>query len=263
METDSNPVDHPKNTLLEWLMESAANGGAAQPPDLPTLRLILEKTLGDSRLSGSERNVLHEYIWSNSPDEVRLAVLRRAAFDMVSERLDAVNQRELLEWLHDIIELLIPHKHSAAYQEMHPQVLFSPKDPCAERICGLMKTAKASLDLCVFTITDNRLSDAILAAHAHGLKVRLITDDLKSDDIGSDIVRIAAAGVPVKTDDSPFHMHHKFAVIDAKIVVTGSYNWTRNAADENQENVLVTSDRRIVQPFSAEFERLWAQLNSL
>lgn len=263
METDSNAVDHPKNALVEWLMESAANGGAPQPPDLQTLRLILEKTLDDARLSGNERSVVRDYIWATPPEEMRLAVLRRSAFDMVAERLDVPAQREILEWLHDIVELLIPRSPSSVHHEMHPQVLFSPNDPCAERICGLIQTAEKSLDLCVFTITDNRLTESILAAHAQGLTVRLITDDMKSDDIGSDIVRIAAAGVPVKIDSSPFHMHHKFAIFDGKIVLTGSYNWTRNAADENQENVLVTADRRIVQPFSAEFERLWAGLKAL
>jgi phosphatidylserine/phosphatidylglycerophosphate/cardiolipin synthase-like enzyme len=42
--------------------------------------------------------------------------------------------------------------------------------------------------------------------------------------------------------------------------MTGSYNWTRNAAKENQENLVVTHDPLIVRPFSEEFERLWAEL---
>jgi phosphatidylserine/phosphatidylglycerophosphate/cardiolipin synthase-like enzyme len=33
-------------------------------------------------------------------------------------------------------------------------------------------------------------------------------------------------------------MHHKFAVIDNKVVLTGSFNWTRNAAEDNHENII-------------------------
>ena len=253
-----------RDSLVEWLVESAENGGPAKPPDVPTLRLILEKTIGDDRLSHSEKLVLRDLIWDRTPDETRLAVLRRAAFDLVAERIDDSDQKERLEWLHDLVELLTPHRETVAKgRETNPQVLFSPRDACAERICFMIQNCVQKMDLCVFTITDNRLTEAVVKAHQRGLKVRLITDDLKSQDLGSDIEQIAAAGVPVKLDRSPFHMHHKFAIFDAKTVITGSYNWTRNAANENQENVLVTHDERIVQPFAGEFERLWASLEPL
>jgi phosphatidylserine/phosphatidylglycerophosphate/cardiolipin synthase-like enzyme len=57
-------------------------------------------------------------------------------------------------------------------------------------------------------------------------------------------------------------MHHKFAVFDASLVLTGSYNWTRGAAIENEENVIVSGDPRHVTAFSRAFERLWKRLGS-
>jgi phosphatidylserine/phosphatidylglycerophosphate/cardiolipin synthase-like enzyme len=90
--------------------------------------------------------------------------------------------------------------------------------------------------------------------------VRVITDDTKADDVGSDVDRIAGAGIPVRVDRSPCHMHHKFAVLDEATLLTGSYNWTRSAAAENQENLVVSDDVRLVSPFVATFERLWASL---
>ena len=252
------------DSLVEWLVESSESEGKVRLTDFPTLRLILEKTIGDDRLSHSEKLVLRDLIWDQKPDETRLAVLRRAAFDLVAERIDDSDQRERLEWLHDLVELLTPRREPAGkVRETHPQVLFSPRDACAERICAMIQGSEQKMDLCVFTITDNRLTEAVVKAHQRGLKVRLITDDLKSEDLGSDIEQIAASGVPVKVDRSPFHMHHKFAIFDEKTVITGSYNWTRNAANENQENILVTHDERIVRPFSGEFERLWARLEPL
>ena len=53
-------------------------------------------------------------------------------------------------------------------------------------------------------------------------------------------------------------MHHKFAVFDRKVLLTGSYNWTRSAASENQENLIVTEAPGLVRSFAAEFDKLWA-----
>ncbi|MFM1801376.1 MAG: Phospholipase precursor [Planctomycetota bacterium] len=251
--------------LLNWLMTETNDEHTDISPNIQTIRQILEKTLADDRLSRSEKQVLRDCIWNQSriPDQTRLRVLRRAAFDLISERMESAEQRELLEWLQDIVELLIAdHRRlrTDATDDNHSHVLFSPKDPCADRIIGLIRSAKVSIDLCVFTITDNRLTESVLDAARRGLKVRVITDDMKTEDLGSDIERIAAAGVPVKLDRSPFHMHHKFAVFDRTTALTGSYNWTRNASEENMENLLVTRERQIVQPFIDEFERLWKDL---
>ena len=77
---------------------------------------------------------------------------------------------------------------------------------------------------------------------------------------GSDIERFERAGIQVVVDNSEHHMHHKFAIFDRRITLTGSYNWTRSAAEYNEENILVTHDRRIADRFQQEFERLWKKL---
>ena len=69
--------------------------------------------------------------------------------------------------------------------------------------------------------------------------------------------RIARAGVEVRVDDSTHHMHHKFAVFDNLTLVTGSYNWTRSAAEYNQENVIVTDEPRLVAAYVRSFDGLW------
>jgi phosphatidylserine/phosphatidylglycerophosphate/cardiolipin synthase-like enzyme len=52
-------------------------------------------------------------------------------------------------------------------------------------------------------------------------------------------------------------MHHKFAIFDEGVVLTGSYNWTRGAAMSNEENLILSNDRRLLTAFRGEFERLW------
>lgn len=76
-------------------------------------------------------------------------------------------------------------------------------------------------------------------------------------DTGSDIKSLSNEGIPVKVDNTPNHMHHKFMIVDREIILTGSYNWTRSAAMYNQENVLSTNDKILVNKFSEEFNKLW------
>jgi phosphatidylserine/phosphatidylglycerophosphate/cardiolipin synthase-like enzyme len=46
-------------------------------------------------------------------------------------------------------------------------------------------------------------------------------------------------------------------VLDKKVVLTGSFNWTRAASEQNFENVVITNESEIVKSFVQEFERLW------
>jgi len=52
-------------------------------------------------------------------------------------------------------------------------------------------------------------------------------------------------------------MHHKFVVIDGRVLLTGSFNWTRQAISGNQENLLALTNKRIVSLYRQEFDKLW------
>ncbi|GEO02654.1 hypothetical protein AAE02nite_03180 [Adhaeribacter aerolatus] len=112
----------------------------------------------------------------------------------------------------------------------------------------------------MFTISDDRITRAILQAHRKGIPVKILTDNEKLFDRGSDIRELAQAGIPVRIDNTPNHMHHKFAILDNEIVLTGSYNWTRSAALYNHENLITSDDKALVKDFSREFDRLWAEM---
>ncbi|MBJ6117137.1 DUF1669 domain-containing protein [Pontibacter sp. BT310] len=142
-------------------------------------------------------------------------------------------------------------------QKITSRAFFSPGDDCLEAIITAIEEAKKTMKICVFTISDDRISEAILRAHQRGLQIRIITDNNKLHDIGSDIRELAARGLEVRIDKTRSHMHHKFAIFDETRVLTGSYNWTRSAAMYNHENILVTDNLSIVQDYSREFDRLW------
>ena len=140
---------------------------------------------------------------------------------------------------------------------MENQVFFSPGEDCVNHIIDLINVAYTQLDICVFTISDDRISRAIVEAMKNGVEIRIISDNFKVEDTGSDIEDLSRVGIPVKFDTTDNHMHHKFMIVDKKIVLTGSYNWTRSAALYNQENILSTDDEEVVSKFSNEFEKLW------
>ena len=140
---------------------------------------------------------------------------------------------------------------------MENQVYFSPGDDCVNHIIELIESAISELAICVFTISDDRITRAIVEAMKNGIAVRIISDNFKMEDTGSDIEDLSRAGIPVKLDTTENHMHHKFCIVDKKIVLTGSYNWTRSAALYNQENVISTDDEFVVEKFVSEFEKLW------
>lgn len=56
-------------------------------------------------------------------------------------------------------------------------------------------------------------------------------------------------------------MHHKFAVIDNKILINGSFNWTTSAARTNYENIMITTDKRFVSHYVQLFDQLWRKLS--
>jgi phosphatidylserine/phosphatidylglycerophosphate/cardiolipin synthase-like enzyme len=218
---------------------------------------MLASTLADKRLSRSEKKALQEVFEESAGKPEQLAVLRSRVFEAARQHAGDAAARELVEWCEEMTKLLVPQTGNT---RAVAEACFSPGTACVNKINSLIAAAQQAMDVCVFTITDDRIAEAILKAHARKVKVRVLSDNEKSEDLGSDIPRFSKAGIPVVVDRTPSHMHHKFAVFDKRLLLTGSYNWTRSAADENEENLIVTNDLKLVGAFSATFERLWKSL---
>jgi cardiolipin hydrolase len=217
---------------------------------------LLRQSVRDRRLSRGERQALATLLSDESPTADEIARLQNLAFELAREAVsESVSPGEMLDWLEDVVEALRTRQPTAP--KTLAEACFSPGNDCRNRIVGLLDAARVSADLCVFTITDDRLTDTIISAHGRGVTVRIVTDDSKATDLGSDIDRLAAAGVEVRVDRSRFHMHHKFAILDRRTIVTGSYNWTLGAARDNEENIVVLDDPRLIAQFEREFDRLW------
>ena len=220
----------------------------------------LTRSFEDRHLSRRERQSLRELVVSLDSDAI--AKLREHAFQLARQSLAQGIDATILTWLEEVVTSLDSTARGSV--EADPQTwseaFFSPGEDCPRAIEQFLRRARKSIDICVFTITDDRLAQVVLEAHQRNIAVRILTDNDKAEDLGSDIDRFASAGLAVRVDRSPFHMHHKFAIGDGEALLTGSYNWTRGAARDNQENLVITNDPRLVGAFQAAFERLWNSL---
>lgn len=222
------------------------------------LEVALAQTLADRRLSGAEKRVLAELLREGNLHEQQRALVRHLAFELARGELADPRAKEVLDWLEEVNKLL--QAPAEVSRSASVEAFFSPGNECAYRIIDLLTAAERTADLCVFTIADDRISSAILSAHKRRVKVRILSDNDKAYDAGSDIEQFRRAGIPVRVDRGPDHMHHKFAVFDNRILLTGSFNWTRSASEVNQENIIVSDDGRLVGPFVKEFQALWEEM---
>lgn len=228
--------------------------------DTAEIDRALRATLEDGRLSRSEKQALAELLQETPLDANRLAQLRARAFELARERSTEPRALEALSWVEDFVKLTVQHT-GGDQPATRSRACFSPGDGCLEMILGELGRARRSADICVFTITDDRITSAIIAAHARGVAVRVITDNDKQHDVGSDIERLRGAGIALRVDHTEHHMHHKFVVLDGERLLNGSYNWTRSAATYNEENLVLTGDPELVGVFARQFEKMWAALD--
>ncbi len=211
---------------------------------------LLLQTFEDQHLSRKEKQLIKEILEDTHADEQKLALYRHQAFETAREALTSSEAKKVLNWLEDVVKALQNNPRNQGNQQTIAEAYFSPGDACPEKIAQLFSRAQRKVDVCVFTITDNRISRAILDAHKRGVALRIITDDEKRHDPGSDIFQLHQVGIPVRIDATEYHMHHKFALFDNVQLLTGSYNWTRGAAEHNEENFIISSDPHLLREFS-------------
>ena len=141
---------------------------------------------------------------------------------------------------------------------------FFPNPSNEQRVVNMFRTCKKTLDIAIFTFTRDSIAQAILEAHQRGLKIRCIGDDGNSKVKGSDVRLLASVGIPCKTDNNfRFHMHNKMAIIDNSVVITGSFNWTNQAINKNQDNILFIEDKNIANQYTEYFNKIWNEFTTV
>lgn len=145
--------------------------------------------------------------------------------------------------------------------EDQDRTLFTSEGSVAQAIEQFLHGAQSTVDAAIYRITNPRLARALTETADRGIRVRLLVDRNKFEE--TSVTRKLLAENPL-----PFHaiygqcgrgsrLHHKFAVLDRRIVLAGSYNWTIESEEQNYDHVLIIRNPKIVLAYQQEFDRLW------
>jgi cardiolipin hydrolase len=215
------------------------------------LLAYLESSIADEVFSRNEKKTFKALVSESMLDQNQLNFLRSKVYELAGTKITPSNHQFILEWIKTANSALILPSFDTT------DAFFSPGEACRKTIIRQIETAVEKLHICVFTISDDSITNSLLTAHKKGVQIKLITDNDKSFDMGSDVEQLADAGIAVRMDTTPNHMHHKFMVSDQRSLITGSYNWTLSAAKYNHENIIVTREAGVVKSFAQQFDQLW------
>ena len=136
-------------------------------------------------------------------------------------------------------------------------IYFSPDDGVITALVNLLNSAKENIYFLTFSFTSNELGDIIRAKDEAGLTIAGVMDEEQiSSNQGTEYDPFKQAGIDVRIDGNAGQMHHKVFIVDEKIVVVGSYNFSQNAEVRNDENLIIVYNPIIAKQFIMEFQRV-------
>lgn len=135
---------------------------------------------------------------------------------------------------------------------------FSPDDGVASQIATVLSGAEESIYFLAFSFTSNDLGAIVRDKAEAGLTILGVMDEEQvSSNQGTEYDPFKQADLDVRIDGIEGQMHHKVFIVDEKIVVLGSYNFSQAAEQRNDENLLIIYNEAIAQQFMMEFDRVW------
>ena len=139
------------------------------------------------------------------------------------------------------------------------EAFFSPKAGTSSRIVQEINQAQSTIDIAIYSFTRDEIADALIAAKNRGVTIRILADNSEASGTGSDVPRLEAAGFQLKRTRGGGGgiLHHKYAIFDGRLLLTGSYNWSTNAEENNDENAVFIRDAGVIAAFQTNFNSMW------
>jgi len=134
------------------------------------------------------------------------------------------------------------------------------------------------LDLSLFVFSGQNLTETLGQLRRQGVRIRLVADPGFAHRSFSEVLDLMALELPdhhckIETGNRPWgeahegvgtpqlaggdKLHHKFAVLDGRRLISGSFNWSPSAAHQNDETLLRIDSPLLARHFEAEMDRLW------
>ena len=135
-------------------------------------------------------------------------------------------------------------------------VYFAPGKRISEGLCNLISSANKTVEVCIYDLDLQEVADALLEVKKRGVKVSVVTD---SDNRKLDAVdRLAKAGIDVIADERSTIMHNKFVIVDSRWLWTGSFNFTENGKERNDNNALILESPELAVFYHNKFQEYLA-----
>ena len=120
-------------------------------------------------------------------------------FKMAQDRMESDHDKDVLVGLRQLVreieeDLYTPNPYIK-------DAFFFPNQANIAKVANYIKKAKKTIELAIFSFTNDELANEIIAAHERGVKVRIITDDEAMKGKGADAQRCSDAGITVRTDN--------------------------------------------------------------
>lgn len=129
-----------------------------------------------------------------------------------------------------------------------------------ERVLAYINNAKKYIYMPVFVITHKKLEEALIAAKARGVDVKLIVDATNVYGSKSSVPKLRASGIPVKVENYAGKVHSKSIIIDDEILIAGSMNFSNSGENKNDENILIIKSKRLAIFYRDFFKYLWEKI---
>lgn len=131
---------------------------------------------------------------------------------------------------------------------------FSPKGGCQEAIVAELKKARREVLVQAYSFTADPLTYSLVEAKKRGVKVEILLDKSNEVERYSDLHIFLENGLEPHIDAAHAIAHNKIIIIDQKVVITGSYNFTNQAEGENAENLIIfRGNRELTQKYRENF----------
>lgn len=139
------------------------------------------------------------------------------------------------------------------------EILFAAEDNVVGAIVEEVNQAENRIRFMAFSFTQDDIGNAIRNMATEGITVEGIFETRGSETRFSEMTPMFCMGLDVRQDGNPYVLHHKVIIVDNDTVLTGSFNFSANATEDNDENLVIIEDPDLATFYIQEFERRFAE----
>jgi phosphatidylserine/phosphatidylglycerophosphate/cardiolipin synthase-like enzyme len=134
------------------------------------------------------------------------------------------------------------------------QVYFSPRGGATEAVVGALDHATNSVLVQAYSFTSAPIAKALVDAYRRGVRVQVILDKSQRTEKYSEADFLKNNDIPTLIDAQHAIAHNKIMIVDGYLVLTGSFNFTKAAEENNAENLLVITDAALAREYIGNWQ---------